>query len=262
MYGYGPYYHFFVISLSFLCYCNYYTPSRLCVIQNQFFIKQLVKSFNSSVGRAQGWKLWGRWFESILKHITRNYKIYFKYLYFNLPHLYIQQSNKGSHNISVLLLKDFFYFTSLHLRFSSLFYSTQLVDLFSYELPSHLRTPQTSQQNLPYSSYTEAYLVYNFHNILFQDRFFFFCVSTLKNRKSSEISSIAELFPNASWLEREVAELSGVTFNNKKDLRNLMLQYGDTSVPFQKSAPSIGYKEFYYDSVNDILIETPITLQV
>lgn len=41
-----------------------------------------------------------------------------------------------------------------------------------------------------------------------------------------------------------------------------MLQYGDTSVPFQKSAPSIGYKEFYYDSVNDILIETPITLQI
>jgi NADH:ubiquinone oxidoreductase subunit C len=63
-------------------------------------------------------------------------------------------------------------------------------------------------------------------------------------------------------LEREVAELNGVNFNNKKDLRNLMLQYGDTSVPFQKSSPSIGYKEFYYDSINDILIETPITLQV
>ena len=26
------------------------------------------RCFNSSVGRAQGWKLWGRWFESILKH--------------------------------------------------------------------------------------------------------------------------------------------------------------------------------------------------
>lgn len=190
--------------------------------------------------------------------MTRNYKIYFKYLYFNLPHLYLQQSKKGSQNTSVLLLKDTFYYTALHMRFSSIFYSNQLVDLFSYELPTRsLITPDTHQT----PTYAESYLVYNFHNITFQDRLFFFCINTTSNQES-EVNSIAELFPNASWLEREVTELNGVTFNNKKDLRNLMLQYGDTSVPFQKSSPSIGYKEFFYDSVNDILIETPITLQV
>ncbi len=41
-----------------------------------------------------------------------------------------------------------------------------------------------------------------------------------------------------------------------------MLQYGDTTFPFQKAAPSIGYKEVYYDSVNDLLIEAPVTLQI
>jgi NADH-quinone oxidoreductase subunit C len=76
------------------------------------------------------------------------------------------------------------------------------------------------------------------------------------------VNSISELYPNASWLEREVAELHGTVFNNKKDLRNLMLQYGDTSTPFRKSSPSIGVKEFYYDSVNDILSQVPVTLQV
>ena len=40
-----------------------------------------------------------------------------------------------------------------------------------------------------------------------------------------------------------------------------MLQYGDTTTPFQKSAPSIGFKEVYYDSVSDVLLETPVTLQ-
>ena len=53
-----------------------------------------------------------------------------------------------------------------------------------------------------------------------------------------------------------------VLVGNKKDLRNLMLQYGDTSVPFQKSYPSIGLKEFFFDSVNDIVIQAPVTLQV
>ena len=48
---------------------------------------------------------------------------------------------------------------------------------------------------------------------------------------------------------------------NSKWFRNLMLQYGDTTTPFQKSAPSIGFKEVYYDTVSDVLLETPITLQ-
>lgn len=76
------------------------------------------------------------------------------------------------------------------------------------------------------------------------------------------LNSISEVFPNAGWLEREVSELHGVVFTNKKDLRNLMLQYGDTTVPFQKASPTIGYKEVFYDSVTDVLVETPITLQV
>jgi NADH-quinone oxidoreductase subunit C len=99
--------------------------------------------------------------------------------------------------------------------------------------------------------------VYNFHNLLFQDRLFFFCADS-----RGSLNSISEVFPNAGWLEREVSELHGVIFTNKKDLRNLMLQYGDTTVPFQKAAPAIGYKEVFYDSVTDVLVETPVTLQV
>lgn len=40
-----------------------------------------------------------------------------------------------------------------------------------------------------------------------------------------------------------------------------MLQYGDTSAPFQKSYPSIGTREVYYDTVTDSLIQSPITIQ-
>jgi len=193
--------------------------------------------------------------------VTRNFKLYFKYLFFNIPHFYLQQSKRGSQNTSVVLPKSVLYFTALHVRFSSLFYMTQLGDLFAYELPVTGAPTKLLNSTTQINTHTESYLVYNFHNLAFQDRFFFFCIDSHSSEKGSLVNSIAEIFPNASWLEREVAELHGIVFNNKKDLRNLMLQYGDTTTPFQKSAPSIGFKEVYYDSVSDVLLETPVTLQ-
>jgi NADH:ubiquinone oxidoreductase subunit C len=56
--------------------------------------------------------------------------------------------------------------------------------------------------------------------------------------------------------------LHGIVFSGKKDLRNLMLQYGDTSAPFQKGFPSIGLKEVFYDSNSDLIVQLPISLQV
>ena len=56
--------------------------------------------------------------------------------------------------------------------------------------------------------------------------------------------------------------MHSVCFGGKKDLRNLMLQYGDASAPFQKSYPSIGAKELFYDSVTDNLVQVPVTTQI
>lgn len=58
-----------------------------------------------------------------------------------------------------------------------------------------------------------------------------------------------------------MSELHGVFFEGKKDLRNLMLQYGDTTTPMLKNLPSVGTRDVYYDSVVDYLIQTPVTLQ-
>jgi NADH:ubiquinone oxidoreductase subunit C len=62
-------------------------------------------------------------------------------------------------------------------------------------------------------------------------------------------------------LEREIAELHGIFFSGKKDLRNLMLQYGDTSAPLKKFFPSIGIKEVFYDAVADVLVQNPTSVQ-
>jgi NADH:ubiquinone oxidoreductase subunit C len=57
-------------------------------------------------------------------------------------------------------------------------------------------------------------------------------------------------------------ELNGVFFSGKKDVRNLMLQYGDSSSPFQKFFPTIGLKEMYYNPMKDTIIQNPISVQI
>lgn len=192
-----------------------------------------------------------------------NFKIFFKYIYFNIPHLYLTQNVHNIKNISIILPKNILYFSTIHMRFSTIFYSNQLVDIFSYELPNIRVDSIINTDKSNHSLYTtNSIIVYNFHNLTSQERFFIFCVETSSKFYNFNLNSIADLFSNANWLEREVSELSGVVFINKKDLRNLMLQYGDSSTPFRKSTPSIGVKEVFYDSINDTIVSLPLVVQV
>lgn len=197
--------------------------------------------------------------------LGRSYKLFFKYIFFNIPYCYSSFSRSSVEFQKSLLLvipKRALYYLTLHVRFGTMFYSTQLSDLFGYELPLHASNRPSLLRAV---SNTASVLIYNFHNMFYNERYFFFCVD--KSHKSSSLTtppltSISELFSNAGWLEREVAELQGTLFNNKRDLRNLMLQYGDSTTPFRKSSPSIGLKEVFYDSINDVLIQTPVAVQV
>ena len=167
--------------------------------------------------------------------------------------------------MNIYITENNFYYLILHLKLSSLFYSTQLIEIFAYEIPTNKNVIAGNKKNIPHQN--NFVLVYNFHSIISQQRFFiFFKNSYSKNIKKNKINwnsliSISELFLNANWLEREAGELHGVFFSGKKDIRNLMLQYGDTSAPMKKSYPSIGTKEIFYDSVTDNLIQNPVSVQ-
>lgn len=199
-----------------------------------------------------------------------NVKLFFKYILLNFPFSFINNSAQRSKNINLLIGNDSFFYVCTHLKLSSIFYSSHLADIFAYELPntnfnSHDKTIKFSSNVLKNQS---TVIVYNFHSLFSQDRIFLFVNNNIFLTKSKTlvsnpfVDSIAELFPAANWLEREVAELHGISFAGKKDLRNLMLQYGDTSVPFQKSFPSIGLKELYYDPIKDTLIQNPVSIQL
>ena len=194
-----------------------------------------------------------------------NYKLFFKYILFSTNNIFLKYLFKNDKNLNVYINENNFYYLCLHIKLSSLFYSTQLIDIFSYELPITLNTKNFSINKIP--THTNSLIVYNFHSLIFQQRFFIFLLinqkSAIKKNKTNyqTLNSITELFSNANWLEREVSELHGIFFSGKKDLRNLLLQYGDTSAPMRKSFPSIGVREIFYDSVSDLLIQNPVTVQ-
>ncbi len=138
--------------------------------------------------------------------------------------------------------------------------------MLTYEVisPSSINSNEYSNKGM------STLVVYNFHLLNTQNRFFIFLqaatnsalnVSKLSKRGVS-LLSITELFSAANWLERELAELHGISFSGKKDLRNLMLQYGDSTAPFQKSFPSVGMTEMYYNPIKDTIIQNPISMQI
>ena len=140
------------------------------------------------------------------------------------------------------------------------------MDIFSYEVvtPGSVNVGLSPDSDM-FESRMENQLqssvvVYNFHSTLNHDRFFIFAVDS--KFRFGGMHSISDLFFASNWLEREVSELHGISFFWKKDTRNLMLQYGDSSQPFQKSEPTIGFNELVFDPVKDTIINNPVSLQL
>jgi len=182
-------------------------------------------------------------------------KLFFTKVLQGTPYTFLSNKTFRTKNVSILVPDTLLYYLVLHIKFASSSRSSQLVDLFAYE------NPVSTSEDLKIKSVSSSLLVYQFHNLFSQNRAFLFTTS-IGNDVSPSPKSVAELFATAAWLERETSEMCGVSFGSKKDLRNLLLQYGDASAPFQKNYPSIGVKEVFYDSLTDNIIQVPVSTQI
>jgi hypothetical protein len=101
-------------------------------------------------------------------------QIFFKYLY------------RLNTNTNLYLTENNFYYLSLHLKLSSLFYSTQLIEIFAYETPFN---KNLNLNNKKISLINNSILVYNFNSILFQQRFYLFIlINPKQNIKKQNIN--------------------------------------------------------------------------
>ncbi len=75
------------------------------------------------------------------------------------------------------------------------------------------------------------------------------------------IASVVEIWPAATWFERESFDLLGIVYEGHPDLRRLLTDYGFVGHPFRKDFPLIGNVEVRYDPVKGRVIYEPVSIE-
>jgi NADH-quinone oxidoreductase subunit C len=77
---------------------------------------------------------------------------------------------------------------------------------------------------------------------------------------TTPIPSVADVWPSATWFERETWDMYGVIFLGQTDLRRLLTDYGFEGHPLRKDFPLTGYVEVRYDETRKQVVYEPVTL--
>jgi len=74
------------------------------------------------------------------------------------------------------------------------------------------------------------------------------------------VPSVHEIWPVATWWEREAWDLFGIVFSGQPDLRRILTDYGFEGHPLRKDFPLTGYVEVRYDEDRKAVIYEPVKL--
>ncbi|MDO9707864.1 NADH-quinone oxidoreductase subunit C [Paracraurococcus lichenis] len=77
---------------------------------------------------------------------------------------------------------------------------------------------------------------------------------------ATPVPSLAAVWPNATWYEREAWDMYGIVFEGQTDLRRLLTDYGFEGHPLRKDFPLTGYVEVRYDEERKQVVYEPVTL--
>jgi hypothetical protein len=144
-------------------------------------------------------------------------------------------------------------YTMLHNLLSTEYNQTSLIELVAYEniIFEKFSVNQLEKQMTSFNKNLFFISIYIY--FLNKSELFIFdltsstqSLSTYKNKFKQNLNSGESLFFNLNWLEREMAELLGMVYRFKNDIRNLLLMYGDIIMPLLKAFPSVGFIEFIY----------------
>ncbi len=83
----------------------------------------------------------------------------------------------------------------------------------------------------------------------------------LQIEDKKKIKTLTNIFPSANWLEREVFDMHGISFDKHPDLRRILTDYNFEGFPLRKDFPLTGYKEVRYDLEKKKVVYGPVNLQ-
>ena len=79
--------------------------------------------------------------------------------------------------------------------------------------------------------------------------------------ENEKISSLVKIFPSANWMEREIFDMYGISFQDHPDLRRILTDYGFEGYPLRKDFPLTGHTEVRYSEEKKKVIYEPVKLE-
>lgn len=78
--------------------------------------------------------------------------------------------------------------------------------------------------------------------------------------EQTAVPSVHQVWPVATWFEREAWDLFGISFSGQPDLRRILTDYGFSGHPLRKDFPLTGYVEVRYDDERKQVVNEPVSL--
>jgi len=78
--------------------------------------------------------------------------------------------------------------------------------------------------------------------------------------EQAPVPSVHNVWPVATWWEREAWDLYGIVFSGQPDLRRILTDYGFEGHPLRKDFPLTGYVEVRYDPERGQVVYEPVKL--
>ena len=82
----------------------------------------------------------------------------------------------------------------------------------------------------------------------------------LQTSGAAPIASVSALWPSATWWEREIWDLFGISFEGLADHRRILTDYGFEGHPLRKDFPLTGYVEVHYDEERKSVVYDKVKL--